>query len=255
MSEEIEKTESLSPEKSEEKSEESKLISEEKSEAGKALKQTEPEKPEPEAADKKADEKTDERMKEEKEEAEKSREARASSMSMVTSVFEWIQPLLVALICVTMLLTFVFRQITVSGSSMYDTLEDGDRLIITNLFYEPEVGDIVVISHGQNYSSPLIKRVIALEGQTLSIDFETGDVVVDGVLLDEKYITGTTIEDRTSPLEVPSVIPEGYVYVMGDNREHSSDSRNTNIGLIKKSDIVGKAQFRIYPFSSFGSIY
>lgn len=179
----------------------------------------------------------------------------APSYNAVTSVFEWVQPLMVALVVVTMLLTFVFRQVTVSGSSMYDTLENGDRLIITNMFYEPQVGDIVVISHGQNYGKALIKRVIALEGQTLSIDFETGDVVVDGVLLDEKYITGKTIKDPRSPLEVPSVIPEGYVYVMGDNREHSSDSRNTNIGLIKKSDIVGKAQFRIFPFDSFGSVY
>lgn len=179
----------------------------------------------------------------------------APNYNAVTSVFEWVQPLMVALVVVTMLLTFVFRQVTVSGSSMYDTLENGDRLIITNMFYEPQVGDIVVISHGQNYASPLIKRVIALEGQTLSINFETGDVVVDSVLLDEKYITGKTIEDPRSPLEVPSVIPEGYVYVMGDNREHSSDSRNTNIGLIKKSDIVGKAQFRIFPFDSFGSVY
>lgn len=173
----------------------------------------------------------------------------------VTSIFEWIQPLMVALVCVTMLLTFVFRQVTVSGSSMYDTLVDGDRLIVTNMFYEPQVGDIVVISHGQSYEHALIKRVIALEGQTLSIDFETGDVVVDGVLLDEKYIRGKTMEDKSDPLKVPSVIPEGYVYVMGDNREHSSDSRNKNIGLIKKSDIVGKAQFRIFPFNSFGSIY
>lgn len=179
----------------------------------------------------------------------------SSSYGAVTSVFEWVQPLLVALVIVTMLLTFVFRQVTVKGSSMYDTLENGDRLIITNMFYEPQVGDIVVISHGQNYDSALVKRVIALEGQTLSIDFETGDVVVDGVLLDEKYITGKTIKDPRSPLEVPSVIPEGYVYVMGDNREHSSDSRNTNIGLIKKSDIVGKAQFRIFPFDSIGSVY
>lgn len=182
-------------------------------------------------------------------------ESSSTNYGAITSVFEWVQPLLVALVVVTMLLTFVFRQVTVLGSSMYDTLEDGNRLIITNMFYEPQVGDIIVISHGQNYDSALIKRVIALEGQTLSIDFETGDVVVDGVLLDEKYITGTTKQDNKNPLEVPSVIPEGYVYVMGDNREHSSDSRNRDIGLIKKSDIVGKAQFRIFPFDSFGSIY
>lgn len=188
-------------------------------------------------------------------EAYKEEKPAQTNYGTVTSIFEWIQPLLFALVFITMLLTFVFRQVTVSGSSMYDTLEDGDRLIVTNMFYEPQVGDIVVISHGQSYEHALIKRVIALEGQTLSIDFETGDVVVDGVLLDEKYIRGKTMEDKSDPLKVPSVIPEGYVYVMGDNREGSSDSRNKKIGLIKKSDIVGKAQFRIFPFSSFGSIY
>lgn len=228
LSEEIKKTESLSPEENQE----TEIVSEEQK------------------TEIKANDKTLNSAK-----TENYKDVKTTSYGAVTSVFEWVQPLIVALVFVTMLLTFVFRQVTVSGSSMYDTLENGDRLIITNMFYEPQVGDIVVISHGQNYDSALIKRVIALEGQTLSIDFETGDVVVDGVLLDEKYITGKTIKDPRNPLEVPTVIPEGYVYVMGDNREHSSDSRNTNIGLIKKSDIVGKAQFRIFPFNSFGSIY
>ncbi|MCI5655927.1 MAG: signal peptidase I [Candidatus Pseudoruminococcus sp.] len=229
MSEEIKKTESLSPEENQE----TENVSTE-------------------------EQKTEIKIKGQPEkitQTDNSKDTKTTSYGAVTSIFEWVQPLLVALVFITMLLTFVFRQVTVSGSSMYDTLKNGDRLIITNMFYEPQVGDIVVISHGQNYDSALIKRVIALEGQTLSINFETGDVVVDGVLLDEKYITGKTIEDPRSPLEVPSVIPEGYVYVMGDNREHSSDSRNTNIGLIKKSDIVGKAQFRIFPVDSFGSIY
>lgn len=229
MSEEIKKTESLSPEENQET--ENVSVEEQKTEF-------------------KAEKKSEKIA-----ETDITKEAKTTSYGAVTSVFEWVQPLLVALVCVTLLLTFVFRQVTVSGSSMYDTLENGDRLIVTNMFYEPQVGDIVVISHGQSYDHALIKRVIALEGQKLSINFETGYVVVDGVLLDEKYITGKTIEDPRSPLEVPSVIPEGYVYVMGDNREHSSDSRNTNIGLIKKSDIVGKAQFRIFPFNSFGSIY
>ena len=220
MSEEIKKTESLSPEENQET--ENVSVEEQKTEF-------------------KAEKKSEKIA-----ETDITKEAKTTSYGAVTSVFEWVQPLLVALVCVTLLLTFVFRQVTVSGSSMYDTLENGDRLIVTNMFYEPQVGDIVVISHGQSYDHALIKRVIALEGQKLSIN---------GVLLDEKYITGKTIEDPRSPLEVPSVIPEGYVYVMGDNREHSSDSRNTNIGLIKKSDIVGKAQFRIFPFNSFGSIY
>lgn len=182
-------------------------------------------------------------------------ESAVSLYGMVNSIFEWIQPLLVALVCVTMLLTFVFRQVTVSGESMQNTLQNNDRLIISGLFYEPQVGDIVVISHGQKYSSPLIKRVIATEGQTLSIDFDTGDVVVDGVLLDEPYTFGETKRLTQSPMEVPAVIPEGYVYVMGDHRNASLDSRSEIIGLINKKDIVGKAEFRIFPFSSFGSIY
>lgn len=178
-----------------------------------------------------------------------------ASSSFAASVFEWVQPLIVALVVVTLLLTFVFRQATVKGNSMNDTLKNQDRLIITNFFYEPQVGDIVVISHGEEYSTPLIKRVIATEGQTLSINFETGDVVVDGVLLDEPYIVGKTMQYTKSPLEVPEVVPEGYVYVMGDNRQNSLDSRSTEVGLIEKKNIVGKAQFRIFPFSSFGSIY
>lgn len=228
LSEEMNKTESLSPEESKETSA---------------------------AVESEQEVKLKSKQSKETEAYKKEEKPAQTNYGTVTSIFEWIQPLLVALVFITMLLTFVFRQVTVSGSSMYDTLEDGDRLIVTNMFYEPQVGDIVVISHGQSYEHALIKRVIALEGQTLSIDFETGDVVVDGVLLDEKYIRGKTMEDKSDPLKVPSVIPEGYVYVMGDNREGSSDSRNKKIGLIKKSDIVGKAQFRIFPFSSFGSIY
>lgn len=177
------------------------------------------------------------------------------SYGAANSIFEWVQPLLVALIVVTILLTFVFRQVTVSGTSMQNTLQNKDRLIVTNLFYEPQVGDIVVISHGQNYKTPLIKRVIATGGQTLSIDFETGDVVVDGVLLDEPYTYGETIRLTQNPMEVPSVIPEGYVYVMGDHRDGSLDSRSADVGLISVDDIIGKAQFRIFPFSEFGSIY
>ena len=167
MSEEIKKTESLSPEENQET--ENVSVEEQKTEF-------------------KAEKKSEKIA-----ETDITKEAKTTSYGAVTSVFEWVQPLLVALVCVTLLLTFVFRQVTVSGSSMYDTLENGDRLIVTNMFYEPQVGDIVVISHGQSYDHALIKRVIALEGQKLSINFETGDVVVDGVLLDEKYITGKTL--------------------------------------------------------------
>lgn len=169
-------------------------------------------------------------------------------------IFEWTNALITALIVVLLLLTFVFRQVTVNGRSMTDTLQDGDRLIVSNFMYTPKNNDIIVISHGNNYSEPIIKRVIATEGQSLSINYETGEVVVDGVLLDEPYIKGTTKQLR-NPLDIPTVIPEGYVFVMGDNREGSLDSRSTEIGLIPVENIIGKAEVRIYPFDSIGSVY
>ena len=120
--------------------------------------------------------------------------------------------------------------------------------------YTPQYGDIVVISHGENYNEPIIKRVIATEGQALSINYETGEVSVDGVILDEDYIKGMTIELK-HPLDIPERIPEGYVFVMGDNRQGSLDSRSVDIGLIPVENIIGKAEFRIFPLNSIGSIY
>lgn len=169
-------------------------------------------------------------------------------------VFEWTNALVTALIVVLLLLTFVFRQVTVNGTSMTDTLQNGDRLIVSNFMYTPKNNDIVVISHGNNYSEPIIKRVIATEGQSLTINYDSGEVVVDGVLLDEPYIKGVTRQLR-NPIDIPAVIPEGYVFVMGDNREGSLDSRSTEIGLIPVENIIGKAEFRIYPFNSIGNIY
>ncbi len=194
---------------------------------------------------------TDEEMEDSKEEYEIDEE---ESISITSFVFEWANAFMVALIVVVLLLTFVFRQVTVSGTSMTDTLADGDRLIISSFMYTPQYGDIIVVSHGENYSNPIIKRVIATEGQALSINYQTGDVSVDGVILDEKYIKGNTIPLK-NPLDIPDKIPEGYVFVMGDNREGSLDSRSNDIGLIPVENIIGKAELRIFPISGFGSVY
>ncbi len=194
---------------------------------------------------------TDEEMEDSKEEYEIDEE---ESISITSFVFEWANAFMVALIVVVLLLTFVFRQVTVSGTSMTDTLADGDRLIISSFMYTPQYGDIIVVSHGENYSDPIIKRVIATEGQALSINYQTGDVSVDGVILDEKYIKGNTIPLK-NPLDIPDKIPEGYVFVMGDNREGSLDSRSNDIGLIPVENIIGKAELRIFPISGFGSVY
>ena len=124
--------------------------------------------------------------------------------------------------------------------------------IVTNFFYTPTDGDIIVISHGAEYADPIIKRVIATEGQKLSIDFDKGEVFVDGKKLDEPYIQGFT---HAEDAEIPEVIPEGKVFVMGDNRGVSLDSRSKEIGLIDVKDIIGKAQVVVFPFNSIKYLY
>lgn len=169
-------------------------------------------------------------------------------------IFEWSNAGIVAVITVVIILTFFFRQVTVSGPSMTDTLQDKDRLIVQSFMYTPQCGDIVVIDHAAFYDDPLIKRVIAVGGQKLNIDYTTGEVSVDGVILHEDYIKGKTIKLANST-PIPDVIPEGYVFVMGDNREGSLDSRSTKIDLIPVENIIGKAIFRMYPFDSIGGLY
>ena len=168
-------------------------------------------------------------------------------------VFEWVEAILPAIIVVVLLCSFGFRIVTVHQHSMQDTLQEEDRIIITNFGYHPQNGDVVVISRSQSQESNLVKRVIATEGQSLRINYNTGEVYVDGVLLDESsYIKTPTT--RPGDWEIPSVIPEGYVFVMGDNRQVSIDSRNQEVGLIDVRNIMGKAQFILFPFNHMGEI-
>ncbi len=176
-------------------------------------------------------------------------------------ILDWIESLIVSLFIVMLIFTFVFRQVSVIGESMEPTLTGmsqgsgsyGDRLLISNLFYKPEVNDIVVI-RSKSLNENIIKRVIAVAGQEIDIDFNTGDVYVDGELRDEPFIKEPTSKNDGA-FEYPIVIPEGYVFVMGDNRNNSTDSRSPYVGLVSTSDILGKAFLRIFPFDSFGGLY
>ena len=163
-------------------------------------------------------------------------------------VYDWLHSIIFSFAVVLIILTFFVRLVDVNGASMMNTLMDGDKVLVTNFLYEPKTNDIVIISHGAHYDKPLVKRVIATEGQKLSIDFENQIVRVDGRILPQPYAVGET-DQRNA--EIPEVIPEGKVFVMGDNRYVSSDSRNTEVGLINESDIIGKAQFVVFPFESF----
>lgn len=174
--------------------------------------------------------------------------------SWANEVFEYAETIFATIMVVMLVFTFILRPAQVYGSSMYPTLKDGDRILVSKLFYEPKQGDIVVIPHpNMPPDEPaLVKRVIALEGQTVDIDFETGDVRVDGELLDEPYINELThVQDD---FEGPLTVPEGEVFVMGDNRNHSSDSRCALFGTFDEDYILGRCIIRIAPFDKIGSV-
>lgn len=168
---------------------------------------------------------------------------------VTATVFDWLGSLLIALVCVLIVMTFCFRIIDVDGTSMEPTLINTDKVVITDLFYTPHNGDVIVISHGEEYPKPLVKRVIAIPGQTLRLDFEKNEVYVDGVKLDEPYIQGYLKQADKSAEEINGVIPEGKLFVMGDNRTVSLDSRSKSIGLIDIDCVIGKAQLVVIPHS------
>ncbi|MBR3960899.1 MAG: signal peptidase I [Clostridia bacterium] len=175
-------------------------------------------------------------------------------------VFDWLEIIVASVIIVTILFTFVFKVVTISGDSMFDTLKNGERIIISKLFYTPERGDIVVISrnadNSPDYNSSetcIIKRVIATEGQVVDIDFTLGIVSVDGVPLDEPY-TYTPTNTR-GDVVFPVTVPEGHVFVLGDNRNKSADSRKSTLGdngMVDERNILGRALLRYLPFDRFG---
>lgn len=200
-------------------------------------------------------------------------------------VREWITAIVVAAVIAFVIRTFIFTLVQVSGPSMENTLHTGDRLIVTKLGYQPKQGDIVVFRPDQHPDEPYIKRVIATEGQTVDINFASGKVYVDGELYEEDYIKNLTT--RQSDVVFPITVPEGCVFVMGDNRMESHDGRSLDVSSIKEKgavssdfyfsyvdkksgdiknvpiyygcvdndDIMGKAQFRLWPLSKFGSLY
>lgn len=162
--------------------------------------------------------------------------------------YEWVQALVCSVLAVVVLFTFVIRLIGVDGHSMVPTLQDGDRLLVTTslLSGEYRYGDIVIIQKGTFADGdPIVKRVIATEGQTVDIDFANGIVYVDGEALDEPYINEPTYTDEGT--EFPLTVPEGSIFVMGDNRNRSDDSRNAELGTVDTRYVIGRAVFLLFP--------
>ncbi len=176
-------------------------------------------------------------------------------------LIEWLGVVASALIIVVILFGFVFRVAIISGDSMKNTLIDGDVVVISNFNYTPKQGDIVVVSRNaentpesmREENGPIIKRVIATEFQIVNIDFETGTVYIDNMPLDEPYISTPTVDQYD--VEFPITVPEGCIFVLGDNRDVSLDSRSSRIGdggMIDTRYVLGHAVYRVFPFDKMG---
>ena len=168
------------------------------------------------------------------------------------SAFEWYEALISAALVLVLVFSFFFRIIQVDGSSMVPTLQNGDKLIVWGAGYTPQRGDVVIVDSYTAYGKPLVKRVIAKGGDTVSIDYEMGIVTVNGEVLQEDYIAEPTYLGYD--VEFPYTVPEGTVFVMGDNRNNSLDSRSSYVGCIDERDILGKVLVCFLPFSDFGVV-
>ncbi|MDO4562491.1 MAG: signal peptidase I [Clostridia bacterium] len=159
---------------------------------------------------------------------------------------EWIQAIVVAVVLALIIRTFIFTVVKVDGPSMEETLHHEERLIVWRLLYQPTQGDIIIFHPAKAPEKCYVKRIIATEGQSVYVDYENNQVLVDGYPIDEPYIPEAMRPIYTSK---EMIVPEDSVFVMGDNRNHSSDSRDSTVGFVKKSSILGKAVIRFWPFN------
>jgi signal peptidase I len=187
-------------------------------------------------------------------------------------VCDLVESVLFSIFTVILIFTFLFKVASVIGTSMQPTLEEGDKLIVSSAFYNnPKQKDIVIIDSQEAHlledldgdgeanevvttdglEKTIVKRVIAVAGQTVDIDFSTGNVYIDGEVINEPYIYDLTQNDEYA-FQYPITIPEGYVFVLGDHRSVSKDSRSIDVGLIPIDSIVGKVVLRVAPFEKFG---
>ena len=168
------------------------------------------------------------------------------------TLFDWGEAMIFSLLLVVVVFTFFFRLIAVDGTSMVPTLQDRDMMVVSNLGYTPARGDVIVVNKEGFGIGPIVKRVIAVGGDTVDINFATGDVTVNGEVLDEPYINEPTYTAEGT--QFPQTVPEGQLFLLGDNRNGSSDSRDPRIGLVDERYVIGHVLGVIFPFTSLGTV-
>lgn len=171
-------------------------------------------------------------------------------------IFDWFKEMLPMFVGVVVVFTMFFGGNTVDGISMLPTLHHRDVLLLSKFMYTPQRGDVVVVHNPGDLKINVVKRIIAVGGDTLHIDFAKGEVFVNDVKVDESYINepGAPFFIKAD-WDFPSIIPADQVFVMGDNRNHSQDSRSKHVKLVKNEDVLGKVVFLLFPFDRIGNPY
>jgi len=188
------------------------------------------------------------------EQAKRAEEELSNGDALKMDLYFWLQALVTALVFLIAVFTLVGRIIGVEGSSMVPTLRHGDLLLLQSIGYTPRSGDVVVLTKEfDTITDPIVKRVIAVGGQTVEIDYGAGCVRVDGQVLDEPYLNEPMYPPAYESITAVTV-PEGSIFVMGDNRNHSSDSRYVSLGVVDTRYVLGRALWIVLPFGHFGAV-
>lgn len=174
---------------------------------------------------------------------------------LAVALYEWFQVMVGCLTAIVLLLLFVVRILYVEGPSMLPTLHQNDVMVVQELGYTPRHGDVVVLTQEfRGITGPIVKRVIATEGQTVDIDYAAGTVTVDGVVLDEPYINFEPMHAPFYESQTHVTVPQGRIFVMGDNRNHSNDSRDVLLGTVDTRRVIGHVVTVLFPFQDFGLV-